>query len=67
MPTSKQWREAANVLRSTAAEWDEKADDAICGMVSNSGPNREPLACGYVHDHDGPHSWSTLPTFTRTP
>lgn len=36
---------------------------AICGVVSQSGPNGEPLACGYVLGHDGPHAWSTLPTF----
>lgn len=40
----------------------------ICGVVSNSGPNQEPLACGYAAGHleQGiPHSWSTLPTFTQ--
>jgi hypothetical protein len=36
---------------------------AICAILSNSGPNGEPLACGYAPGHDGPHSWSTLPTF----
>lgn len=36
---------------------------AICGIMSNSGPNGEPLACAYTPGHDGPHSWSTLPTF----
>jgi len=37
----------------------------VCGVVSMSGPNGEPLACGYWPDHDGAHSWSTLPTFTE--
>jgi hypothetical protein len=35
----------------------------ICGCISLSGPNREPLACGYDVNHDGDHSWATLPTF----
>lgn len=35
----------------------------ICGVISHSGPNREPLACAYAPDHDGAHSWATLPTF----
>lgn len=35
----------------------------ICGILSNSGPNGEPLACGYTPGHDGPHSWGTLPTW----
>lgn len=38
---------------------------AICGVVSLSGPNGEPLACGYPPDHlPAPHSWSALPTWT---
>lgn len=37
----------------------------ICGIISNSGPNGEPLACGYTSDHVGPHSWSTLPTWEQ--
>lgn len=37
---------------------------SLCVCISNSGPNREPLACGYPAGHDGPHSWGTLPTFT---
>lgn len=41
----------------------------ICGVISHSGPNGEPLACAYEPGHKGPHSWSTLPTFetARTP
>lgn len=41
-------------------------DDAsqICGATSMSGPNGEPLACGYRALHQGPHAWSTLPTWT---
>ncbi len=35
----------------------------MCGCVSMSGPNREPLACAYPPGHDGDHSWATLPTF----
>ncbi len=34
-----------------------------CGIVSPSGPFGEPLGCAYPTGHDGPHSWSTLPTF----
>jgi hypothetical protein len=37
----------------------------ICGCMSLSGPNREPLACGYEIGHEGDHSWATLPTFVR--
>lgn len=36
----------------------------ICGVVSESGPNGEPLACGHKWGHSGPHAWSSLPTFT---
>lgn len=36
---------------------------AICGVVSECGPNLEPLACGYPKGHDGAHAWATLPTF----
>lgn len=39
---------------------------SICGIVSMSGPNGEPLACGYTQGHDGPHSWSTLPTWAAS-
>lgn len=35
----------------------------ICGIISNSGPNQEPLACGYKFGHKDVHSWATLPTF----
>ena len=35
----------------------------LCGIISMSGPNREPLACAYQPGHDGAHSWATLPTF----
>lgn len=63
-----QWRAAANVLREVAAEWDRKAEampPGICGVVSMSGPSGEPLACGYWPGHDGPHAWSTLPTYIQ--
>ena len=39
----------------------------ICGVVSQSGPNREPLACGFPQGHDGDHAWASLPTFTAEP
>lgn len=35
----------------------------ICGTISHSGPHGEPLACAYPPNHDGDHSWATLPTF----
>lgn len=35
----------------------------ICGIISHSGPNGEPLACAYAPGHEGVHSWATLPTF----
>ena len=34
----------------------------LCCVVSNSGPNGEPLACAYAPGHQGIHSWGTLPT-----
>lgn len=37
----------------------------ICSVLSHSGPTGEPLACGYPPDHDGVHSWATLPTWAR--
>jgi hypothetical protein len=41
--------------------------EGICGAVSNSGPNGEPLACAYPPILPGElmhaHSWATLPTF----
>lgn len=39
----------------------------MCGTVCACGPNLEPLACGYPDEHDGPHSWATLPTFVAVP
>ena len=45
---------------------DETRASGLCAVVSASGPNGEPLACGYEPDHDGPHSWASLPTFTRS-
>jgi hypothetical protein len=36
-----------------------------CSVLSNSGPNGEPLRCGYKPAHKGAHSWATLPTFVR--
>ncbi|MGA9772352.1 MAG: phage protease [Blastocatellia bacterium] len=38
---------------------------AICGITSNCGPNDEPLACGFAEAHEGNHSWSSLPTFSK--
>lgn len=35
----------------------------ICGIVSNSGPNGEPLACGYAAGHKDNHAWADLPTY----
>jgi hypothetical protein len=40
--------------------------ERICGVISNSGPNGEPLACAYPPHADGEHSWATLPTFSAT-
>jgi hypothetical protein len=39
----------------------------ICGVVSLSGPNGEPLACGWKAGHlpGKPHSWSSLPTWAE--
>jgi hypothetical protein len=39
--------------------------ELICGIVSESGPNREPLACGYKKGHVGAHAWYSLPTFVN--
>jgi len=36
----------------------------ICGIISHSGPQGEPLACAYLPGHEGIHSWGTLPTWT---
>lgn len=46
--------------------WKQWGDPgAICGMVSQSGPNLEPLACGWKAGHTGKHAWSSLPSFVR--
>ena len=68
---SNQWREAAHVLRSLANKWDALAERAergegICGVVSDSGTNGEPLACAFPKGHSSNHAWATLPTFIRT-
>src|SRR5215510_520663 len=39
----------------------------ICGVICNCGPNGEPIACGFLPDHEGAHSWATLLTFAATP
>lgn len=38
------------------------AAPTICGITSFSGPNGEPLACGYRALHQGTHAWESLPT-----
>jgi hypothetical protein len=46
--------------------WQAQAADPrlrMCGIVCTCGPNLEPLACAYNDEHDGEHSWATLPTF----
>lgn len=35
----------------------------ICGVISMSGLNMAPLACAFKPEHEGDHSWATLPTF----
>lgn len=40
-------------------------DKQICGVISNSGRNYEPLACGFAPGHEEAHSWATLPTFGK--
>lgn len=37
----------------------------ICGVISISGRCNEPLACGYLPNHEGKHAWATLPTFGK--
>ncbi len=36
----------------------------ICGVIANAGAKGEALACAFVPNHAGAHSWATLPTFT---
>lgn len=66
--TADQWRSAANAIREIAAEWDRKAETAAassCGVILPSAtPTGDPVACAYFTDHDGPHSWASLPTYT---
>lgn len=40
-------------------------DKIICGRIATCGPNNEPLACGFLANHEGPHAWATLPTFGK--
>ncbi len=56
--------ELRNLVREALAGNWKRPDRQICGIVSLSGPSMEPLACGYLLHHDGPHAWATLPTFT---
>lgn len=37
----------------------------LCAIISYSGPNGEPLACGYRPGHDGTHAWGSLPTYAQ--
>ena len=56
------WRlDESRVLGRIDAALDSEAPD-ICGVVSASGPNGEPLACGYGPAHEGKHSWASLPS-----
>lgn len=73
MMAARQWRDAALALRQHAAEFEERArqidaasNSLICGVVSNSGYEGEPLACGFTVGHIGQHAWATLPTFRAT-
>ncbi len=34
----------------------------LCGIVVGSSWH-EPIACAYPPDHDGPHSWASIPAF----
>lgn len=44
---------------------DLEAATEICGLSGNYGAHMEPLACAYPKDHDGPHAWTSLPTFVN--
>lgn len=41
-------------------------NNGICGIISFSGINMNPLACAFQPEHEGVHSWATLPTFGPT-
>lgn len=57
----KEWL-IGEVERLTAERNDESNPYAVCGIVSNSGPDGEPLGCGYPAGHEGDHAWASLPT-----
>jgi hypothetical protein len=39
--------------------------ETICAVICDCGPNGEPLACAYAPEHDGVHSWASIPTWTK--
>jgi hypothetical protein len=46
----------------------QKREDRIthtCPVIGANGPNQEPIRCAYEPGHDGPHSISSLPTFSN--
>ena len=58
--------------RSLPTWWKPMPDDQrnlsalpLCGVICPCGPEGEPLACGYEPDHDGNHSWASIPTFVN--
>lgn len=59
---AKQWRER---VVADLKEQGYRIEMTTCGVVSESGPNGEPLGCGYPFNHEGPHAWASLPTWTR--
>ena len=40
-----------------------QSNSRICGVVCPCGAFGEPLACGLMKGHGGPHAWASLPTF----
>lgn len=51
--------------RAVSAEMRRHLNHTICGVVSASGANGEPLACGWPKGHESDHSWATLPTYLQ--
>jgi hypothetical protein len=58
-------RDDRDTWKRFAIAMSEDPRQSLCGVVCAAGPNGEPLACAYLPNHHGAHSWATLPTWGR--
>jgi hypothetical protein len=48
-----------------AVPFNEHTAAAICGVICQCGPGGAPLACAWLPNHKGEHSWADLTTLVQ--